>query len=214
MTEISCTMNIDPTHIAHRCGTEDPRVVVKDLEAALADAKARRDEILRDLGKVSIAIDGGDRRARFVQGNLNKQEIAAGRLVQSIAKQIEMAGRHVKLAQAQADAVAEAKARATGNGAARRLIQLEVRAPDGRVLRQWHKSVDDARKSLQPGYEVTGEVIGSGVVSPIGDGAQPFMKALLDLQGDVLMEWLAERGIVGADKQPVVVLPPNGRDMQ
>jgi hypothetical protein len=113
------------------------------------------------------------------------------------------------MAQAQADAVAEKAGQAAGETG--RLVQLEIRAPDGRVLRQWHKSVDAARAALQSGYEVTGVVIGSGVVSPAGPGARPFMKALLDLQGDVLMEWLQARGIVGSDKS-VIVLPANGRE--
>jgi hypothetical protein len=214
MTETSCTINIDPTHIAWRCGVEDPRRVVSDLEGALADAKARRGKILVDLAKVAAAIDKGDQRARFVQGALNKQEAAAGRLVLSIDKQLEWARKHVRMAQAQADAVAEKARQAAERGETGRLVQLEISAPDGRVLRQWHKSVDAAREALQSGYEVTGEVIGSGVVSPIGPGARSFMKALLDLQGDVLMEWLVERGVVGSDKQAVVVLPGNGRDMQ
>jgi hypothetical protein len=130
MTETAMNLNIDPTHIAFRCGIEDPRRVVSDLEGALADAKARRDKILLDLGKVSVAIDKGDHRARFVQGNLNKQEIAAGRLVQSIAKQLEEARKHVKMSQAQADAVAQAAGETGGH-----LVQLEIRAPDGRMLR-------------------------------------------------------------------------------
>jgi hypothetical protein len=211
MTEAA--MNIDPTHIAFRCGTEDPRRVVNDLEAALADAKARRDKILVDIGKANDAAFAGDKRQLFALGLLNKQEAAAGRLVLSIEKQLGEARKHVKMAQAQADA-AEANARqATERGETGRLVQLEIRAPDGRVIRQFHKSVDAARKALQFGYEVTGEVIGSGVVSPVGPGARPFMKALLDLQGDVLMEWLVERGIVGTDKT-VVVLPNNNRELQ
>jgi hypothetical protein len=208
MTETAMNLNIDPTHIAFRCGTEDPRHVVADLEAALADAKARRDQILVDLGKVSIAIDKGDHRARFVQANLNKQEVAAGRLVNSIAKQVEMARKHVEMADNQAAAVAE-KAAAAAGAPVGRLVQLEISAPDGRTLMQWHKSIDAARKVLQHGYEITGEVISSGVVSPVGNGARPFMKALLDLQGDTLLAWLAEHGI---NKQAVIVLPSNGRD--
>ena len=79
------------------------------------------------------------------------------------------------------------------------------------MIRQFHKSVDEARKALQGGYEVIGEVIAGNIVSPVGPGARPFMKALLDTQGDVLMEWLVERGIVGVDKT-VIVLPANGRE--
>jgi hypothetical protein len=81
------------------------------------------------------------------------------------------------------------------------------------VLRQFHKSVDSAQKSLQSGYEITGEVIGSGVVSPVGPGAQSFMKALLAAHGDELMEFLAECGVIGSDKT-VVILPNNNRELQ
>jgi hypothetical protein len=96
---------------------------------------------------------------------------------------------------------------ASAAGAAGRLIQLEIRAPDGRVLRQWHKSVDAARSALSPGYEVTGEVLSGNIVSPIGPGAVSTMGALLRSQGDELVGYLAERGIGG----PVVVLPHNNR---
>jgi hypothetical protein len=37
------------------------------------------------------------------------------------------------------------------------------------------------------------------------------MKALLAAHGDELMEFLAERGVIGSDKT-VVVLPENGRE--
>ena len=90
---------------------------------------------------------------------------------------------------------------------------LEIRAPDGRVLRQFHRSVETARAALQSGYEITGQVISGNTVSPIGPGAQSFMKALLAAHGDELMEFLAERGIIGSDKT-VVVLPHNGRELQ
>jgi hypothetical protein len=39
------------------------------------------------------------------------------------------------------------------------------------------------------------------------------MKALLESEGDELLEWLAARGIVGSDKT-VVVLPSNNRELQ
>jgi hypothetical protein len=81
---------------------------------------------------------------------------------------------------------------AEGNG---RLVQLEIRAPDGRVLRQFHKSVDVAREALLPGYEVTGEVIGSGVVSPVGPGTRSFMTSLLDVSGGELLAFLEKHGL-------------------
>jgi hypothetical protein len=40
------------------------------------------------------------------------------------------------------------------------------------------------------------------------------LKALLESQGDELLAFLAEHGIVGSGKQTVVVLPANNREMQ
>jgi hypothetical protein len=77
----------------------------------------------------------------------------------------------------------------------------------------FHKSVDAARAVLTAGYEVTGEVIGSGVVSPVGPGARSFMKALLAAHGDELLAFLAEHCITGSDKT-VVVLLDNNRGLQ
>jgi hypothetical protein len=128
---------------------------VNDLEAALADAKVRRDKISVDIRKASDAAFAGDKRQLFAltgKGGLNQQEAAAGRLILSIEKRLGEARKHVRMAEAQAAAAAEAKAGlATDNGAARRLVQLEIRAPDGRVLRQWHKlSVMTRRSRLWP----------------------------------------------------------------
>jgi hypothetical protein len=79
------------------------------------------------------------------------------------------------------------------------------------VLRQFHKSVDAARAVLAAGYEVTGEVLGGSVVSPVGPGARSFMRSLLELQGHELLEFLEVHGIVGSDKT-VVILPDNNRE--
>jgi hypothetical protein len=40
------------------------------------------------------------------------------------------------------------------------------------------------------------------------------MDVLLQAHGDTLLAWLAEHGFVGSDKQTVIVLPQNGRDLQ
>jgi multidrug resistance efflux pump len=64
-------------------GVDDFRASLKDLEVKLAEAKARRDKILLDIRKASAAIDAGDKKARFAQGALNKDDAAAGRLVLS-----------------------------------------------------------------------------------------------------------------------------------
>jgi hypothetical protein len=211
-------MNIDPTVLAFRSTAEGAEKVLAELEAELADAKSRRGKILADINKANEAAVR-DQRARLELPRLNKEEAAVSRLIRSIEMQIGFARKRV----AMADQAAAAKAsKAPEQGEPGRLIQLEIRAPDGRVLRQFHKSVDAARAALQPGYEVTGEVIGANIVSPIGPGARSFMKALLDAQGDELEAWLASRGIVGcvpqspelAGKKQTVVLPSNGRDLQ
>jgi hypothetical protein len=207
-------LNTDPTHIAWRCGTEDPRLVVSDLEGALADAKARRDKILINLGKAAVAIDKGDQRARFVQRALNKQEDAAGRLVLSIAKQLEWARKHVRMAANQADAV---ELKRLQSDAAPKDKWFEIICPDGRKVRHRHSSMGALQKELTPGYRALGQVFGAnedgtgGFIS--SPGAPSMLKALLESDGDVLMEWLAARGVVGGDKT-VIVLPENGRAAQ
>jgi hypothetical protein len=40
------------------------------------------------------------------------------------------------------------------------------------------------------------------------------MAGLLAAFGGELEAWLAERGIVGSDKQTVITLPSNGRELQ
>jgi hypothetical protein len=161
---------------------EDAKAALADLEGKLSDALDRRDKIL----------------------------VATARAADKAAAIGGIGDQSAKIAEAHGES---AKARqAVEHGAAPpRLVQLEIRAPDGRMLRQFHRSVDAARKALQSGYEITGEVIGSGVVSPVGPGAQSFMKALLTAHGDELMEFLAERGVVASDKT-VIVLPENGRE--
>jgi septal ring factor EnvC (AmiA/AmiB activator) len=188
------------------------REALAGLESRLSDALDRRgktvDKISRACAEAETA--RGINSARNSLGPLNKRAGAIDSEIALLRINISHARRRVELVEAHAESV-KAK-QATDRGETGRLVQLEIRAPDGRVIRQFHRSVDAARKALQPGYEVTGEVIGSGVVSPVGPGARSFMKALLESQGDVLMEWLEARGIVGSDKQTVVVLPSNGRE--
>lgn len=77
---------------------------------------------------------------------------------------------------------------------------FEIRTPDGRHIRHQHESIEAARKALQSGYEVTGEVIGAhgdhygGLVQPIGDGAKSIFAALLEHSGEELAAWLATHG--------------------
>jgi hypothetical protein len=124
---------------------------------------------------------------------------------------ITYAKRQLELATAHAEGAKEKQAAERGEHGAGRLVQLEIRAPDGRMLRQFHRSLDAARAALQSGYEVIGEVISGNVVSPIGPGARSFMSALLAAQGGELLAFLEEHGIVGADKT-VIVLPENNRE--
>jgi hypothetical protein len=203
-TELSEATDI-PTSDVQRA-----RAALAGLESKLSDAMDRRGKTVHEIALASAeaATARGINSARNSLGPLNKRAREIDGEIALIRIEISHARRMLEHAEAHAKAKQAADRGETG-----RLVQLEIRAPDGRVIRQFHKSVDAARKALQFGYEVTGEVIGSGVVSPVGPGTRPFMKALLDLQGDVLMEWLVERGIVGSDKT-VVVLPPNGRDLQ
>jgi hypothetical protein len=171
------------------------RAVLAGLESKLENALARRGKVIHEIALANVKAEKtiGINAARNSLGPLNKQARAIDSEVALIRIDISHARRHLELAEAYA---ANVKARqATDNGAARRLVQLEIRAPDGRVIRQFHKSVDAARKALQPGYEVTGEVIGSGVVSPIGPGTRSFMTSLLDAGGGELLVFLEKHGL-------------------
>jgi hypothetical protein len=194
---------------------EDARAALAGLEGKLSDALDRRDKILVETARASdkaFAIGGiGDQSAKMSLNPLNKQAKAIDAEIALLRIDISHAKRMLGLAEAHAEG-ARAK-QAAERGEPGRLVQLEIRAPDGRTLRQFHRSVESARKSLQNGYEITGQVISGNTVSPVGPGAQSFMKALLSAHGDELMEFLAERGVVGSDKT-VVVLPHNGRDLQ
>ena len=81
---------------------------------------------------------------------------------------------------------------------------FEITAPDGRRIR--HEAADDevAAARLQPGYRVSGEVIGAdaalggGHVIPLCAGLSP-LSALLTLYGDELLAWLQARGFKAAE---------------
>jgi hypothetical protein len=193
-----------------RC-PEDAQNIVNDLEQKLADAKAWRDKILFDIRKAQAAIDAGDRKAVFTQGGLNKENVAVGRLILSLEREVAEARKRVEHAEAQAAAAALKQAIAAVAGA--RLY--EVVCPDGvRKVRHRAASLEALRKVLQPGYVAVGQVFGhaedgtGGFVSV--PGAPSMLKALLAANGDDLIAYLAERGIGG----PVVILPSNNRDLQ
>jgi hypothetical protein len=193
---------------------EDARAALVGLEGKLSDAMARRDKIIIEISRAAdkaAAIGGiGDQSAKISLGPLNKQAKVIDSEIALLRINITMARRQLELAEAHAES-AKAK-QAAERGETGHLVQLEIRAPDGRTLRQFHKSVDAARAALQPGYEVVGQVIGSGVVSPVGPGTRSFMSALLASHGDELIAFLEAHGIIGADKQTVVVLPSNNRE--
>jgi hypothetical protein len=71
---------------------------------------------------------------------------------------------------------------------------FEIKAPDGRILRQHHASLETLKASLVAGYEVTGVVFGAasddsgGMVEKIGGPS--LMSMLLDAHGDELKAWL------------------------
>lgn len=74
---------------------------------------------------------------------------------------------------------------------------FEIKAPDGRLLRQEHESLDVLRKNIVPGYEVIGVVYGAaddgsgGMVERIGGPS--LLKTMLDAHGDELIDWLKAR---------------------
>lgn len=74
---------------------------------------------------------------------------------------------------------------------------FEIKAPDGRILRQEHASLELLKPSLMAGYEVTGVVFGAasdgtgGLVEKIG--GPTLMSILLEAHGDELAAWLKAR---------------------
>jgi hypothetical protein len=193
---------------------DDFRAAVKDREAKLANAKKQRDVILNDIRLVSAAIDAGDKQARLKLPALNKTNVEVGRLIVSIAREVSEAKGRLSLAENQAAAASAKRAEADEAGLVRDKW-FECTCPDGRKVRHRGASLESLQRALQPGYRVVGQVFGhnedgaGGFVST--PGAPSMLKALLESQGDVLIEWLEARGIVGAGKT-TVVLPPNGRE--
>ena len=183
------------------------RKVLDDLESKLAAVTARRDKIIIETARASAeaaAIGGiGDQSARISLGPLNKQAASCDSEMALIRIELREAKLRLELAEAY-DASVKAK-QALDRGEFGRLVQLEISSPDGRVIRQWHKSVEAAQKALQPGYTVTGEVIGGNIVSPIGPGVRSFMASLLAAQGGELLEFLASHGVHVNSTE----LPPN-----
>ena len=175
------------------------RKALADLESKLAAVMARRDKIMIETAKASAkaaAVGIGDQSAKISLGPLNKQAAHCDSEMALIRIELREAKRGLELAEAY-DASVKAK-QALDRGEVKRSVLLEISAPDGRTIRQFHQSLAAAQKALQPGYVVTGQVIGAGVVSPIGAATQSFMASLLAAHGDELVAFLAERGIKAA----------------
>jgi hypothetical protein len=175
--------------------TQREREVLAGLESKLSDALARRGKTIREISRACAEAETtvGINSARNSLGPLNKRAAAIDSEIALIRINISQARRQVELAEAHAENVKTRQA--ADRGETGRLVQLEISAPDGRVIRQFHKSVDAARKALQPGYTVTGEVISGNIVSPFGPGARSFMTSLLDASGGELLAFLEAHGL-------------------
>jgi hypothetical protein len=207
-------MNIDPVHLAARSGTaEEAQKVLNELEAEFAAVKHRRDAILVDISKANAA-SVRDQQARLKLPGLNKEEAVAGRLIRSIEMQVKEAKKRVAMAANQAAAARAAVPIAEG---AERLFLVNTPHHLHQV-RHKARTIEELRSRLLPGYTVEGQIFGAndagegGVVAAIDPKGPSIMEGLLAAFGDELIAWLAERGIVGSDKQTVVVLPANNRE--
>jgi septal ring factor EnvC (AmiA/AmiB activator) len=207
-------MNIDPVHLAARSGTaEEAQKVLNELEAEFAAVKHRRDAILVDISKANAA-SVRDQQARLKLPGLNKEEAAAGRLIRSIEMQVKEAKKRVAMAANQAAAARAAVPIAEG---AERLFLVNTPHHLHQV-RHKARTIEELRSRLLPGYTVEGQIFGAndagegGVVAAIDPKGPSIMEGLLAAFGDELIAFLAERGIVGSDKQAVVVLPANNRE--
>jgi hypothetical protein len=211
MTE-NITMNIDPVHLAFRCTAEGAQKILNELE--LAETKVRRDRILVDISKAQAAVEKGDKRQLFVLGSLNKQDAAAGPLILSIERQIAEAKKRLAMAEEQAAAMVAAAQASVDAGSAQRDKVFEIICPDGRRVRRRGASQEDVRRRLQIGYTMVGQVHGADADGNGGFIPLPgFLTAILQAYEGELIKWLEARGIVGSDKETVVIaLPSNGRE--
>jgi hypothetical protein len=116
-------------------GVDDFRETLRVREEKLAAAKAQRDRILLDIRKASERVDAGDKAARFELLGLNKQNVAAGRLILSLEADVEVSKKHVERAENQAAAVEMNRAIADAATVPHDRL-YEVETPDGRRVRQ------------------------------------------------------------------------------
>jgi hypothetical protein len=197
-------MNIDAVHLAFRSTTEGAQKILDELQAELADAKARRDKILADISKANAA-SVRDQRARMALPGLNKQEVETGRLIRSIEMQIVQARKRIAMAADHA-AAGRAKAAVPIAEGAERLFLVNTPHQLHQVRHKAH-TIEELRARLLPGYSVQGEIFGAnddgsgGVVAAIDPKGPSIMAGLLAAFGGELETWLAERGIVGSIAQ-------------
>jgi hypothetical protein len=132
---------------------------------------------------------------------LNKQDVAAGRLVLSLEAQVAEAKKRLGMAVNQA-ATVEAKSHAMAPPCDEGPVRwFEVRTPDGRVVRHQAASLDALQKALLKGYTVTAEIFGAsaigfgGVAAQIGSDVPSIMAGLLAAHGKELETWLAPHGV-------------------
>jgi hypothetical protein len=128
------------------CGVDDFREALRVREAELVNAKKQRDAILNDIRNANAAVDKGDQRARLALRGLNKQNVAAGRLILSIEAEVVQAKKRLAIAMNQAAAV---EAKRVSVDAAPRDKWFAVSCPDGRAVRHRHSSMDALQKELQ-----------------------------------------------------------------
>jgi hypothetical protein len=179
-------------------GVEELRASLKAHESKLAAAKKQRDVILIDTRKASAAADTGDQRAGATLRALAKADAAAGRLVSSAETQVFEAEKRLQMALNQ-QAVAAAKKASIDGAAAPHDGLFEVICPDGRKVRHRYSSLEALQKALQPGYVAVGQVFGANEDDSGGfvdrPGAPSMLKAMLESQGNVLIEYLSTHGI-------------------
>jgi hypothetical protein len=194
---------------------ERAREVLAGLESKLSGALDRRCKTAHEISRACAAAETiiGINAARNSLGPLNKRAVAIDNEMALIRIEISHARRALELATAHAENV---KAKANANAGATADKWFEISCPDGRKIRRRGASLESVQVGLQQGYRVVGRVFGAnedgtgGIVS--SPGAPSMLKALLESQGDELLAFLADHGIVGSDKQAVVVLPTNNRE--
>jgi hypothetical protein len=200
------------TDIPYR-GVEEFRETLRVREAKLANAKKQRDVILIDMRKAAAAADAGDQPAMARMRDLTKADLAAGRLVGSLAGEVAESKKRLAMAEEHAGLIAAN--RAAGDAAALPRDKLfESVCPDGRKVRHRHHSLEALQKGLLPGYRAIGQVFGADADGNGGFVPQRgFLTAVLEAYESELVEWLEARGTSGPGK-PVIAPPRDGLEGQ